>query len=211
MKIKNEFYVYHLVDGETNTPFYVGKGKGGRLYEHLNSNGDRSGPILKRKIKKMINDGKSIVERIIKNNLTEKEAHKLEKSEIKKYGRLDNGTGVLCNMTDGGDGFAGREKSKKEREQIRQRMLTNNPFKGKKHTAETKKKIANREYIRGNNHHFSNPTKTSFKSGKDHPFSHQVKINGITYGSISEAARELKTSNYHIKKAASNGGHLVDH
>ena len=31
-----KYYVYLLVNPETNTPFYVGKGEGNRVFDHLN-------------------------------------------------------------------------------------------------------------------------------------------------------------------------------
>ena len=41
---------------------------------------------------------------IIKRNLTQDEAFELETFLIDLYGRQDNKTGILCNLTDGGDG-----------------------------------------------------------------------------------------------------------
>ena len=32
----NEFYVYELIDPRTNSVFYIGKGKGKRVFQHLN-------------------------------------------------------------------------------------------------------------------------------------------------------------------------------
>lgn len=43
----------------------------------------------------------------VKENLTKEEALKLEKELILKYGRLDKGTGTLCNKNDGGIGLKG--------------------------------------------------------------------------------------------------------
>ena len=41
---------------------------------------------------------------IIQRNLTQKDAFELEIFLISLYGRRDNKTGILCNLTDGGDG-----------------------------------------------------------------------------------------------------------
>lgn len=77
----------------------------------------------------------------------------------------------------------------------------NNPFYGKKHTDESKSKIGNREYIRGEKHHlYGKPTKTSFKEGKDHPRSQQITIDGIEYGSLTQASKLLGLSRGVIKK-----------
>lgn len=41
---------------------------------------------------------------IIAKNLTQKDAFELERFLISLYGRRDNKTGILCNLTDGGEG-----------------------------------------------------------------------------------------------------------
>jgi len=202
----NIFYVYHLINPITNLPFYVGKGNGNRMYEHEKSvrsgNRIRSNRMVVGTIKKILNENKSVIYKKVYENKIESDALKLEIEEIKKYGRRNNNTGILCNMTNGGDGFSGRVKSKTEIERIRKRMLENNPFKGKTHSEESRRKIADREYIRGNDHHFSKPTKTSFKSGKDHPFAKPIIYRGKRYHSISQAAKINNTSNHLIRKEA---------
>ena len=88
----NDYYVY-LYLREDGTPYYVGKGKGKRAFtingRRMNLPSDKSKIVFHTK------------------NLTEDEAFALEKELIAKYGRKDNGTGILRNLTDGGEGISG--------------------------------------------------------------------------------------------------------
>ncbi len=106
----NRFYTYAYLR-ENRTPYYVGKGKNGRIYS-------KSG----RKIKPPKDKSKII---FLKQNLTEEEAFKHEKYMIAVFGRKDNGTGILYNRTDGGEGMCGYKHSK----EFIERMKTNNPSK----------------------------------------------------------------------------------
>ena len=87
--MENNFYVYEYIR-EDGTPYYIGKGSGIRAYV----NRKRGRPIDAARI------------RIIKEALTELEALELEVKLIKYYGRKDLGTGVLINLTNGGEGLA---------------------------------------------------------------------------------------------------------
>lgn len=87
--------------------------------------------------------------KIQKSNISWDEAKRLEISLIAKYGRRDNGTGVLCNLTDGGEGCLGfnvtqeyRDKLSKSMKGRRGKCGKENPFYGKKHSPESRKKIS---------------------------------------------------------------------
>ena len=67
---------------------------------------------------------------ILKNNLSEDEAIKHEIYLISIFGRKDNNTGILRNLTDGGDGKSGWKASKETCDKI-SKSLT-----GKKKTPE---------------------------------------------------------------------------
>jgi group I intron endonuclease len=83
---------------------------------------------------------------------------------------------------------------------------SNNPFFGKNHSLETKNKISNREYKKGEEHHFyGKKPSTSFKEGKDHPKSIAIIIDNVEYGSLTLAAKALGVSRGTIKRKYLNG------
>jgi hypothetical protein len=124
----NRFYTYAYLR-EDRTPYYIGKGKGRRLYDK------GKGEVGKPKDKSRII--------YLKQNLTEEEAFRHEIYMIAVFGRIDLGTGILRNLTGGGDGSSGyihnEEALKKISDAMKDKSAHN---KGKSPSEETKRKLS---------------------------------------------------------------------
>lgn len=109
----NKFYVYQYRDPRNNEVIYIGKGRGGRAYNHLTRCSNR---ILRNKIQHMRELKLEPIIEFILQDVDESFALFTERLYIAKYGRIDLGTGTLCNFTDGGDGI--RNPSEEHRKRI---------------------------------------------------------------------------------------------
>lgn len=112
------FYTYAYLR-EDKTPYYIGKGKGRRAYEAHYVPVPPSDRIL-----------------FLKENITEEEAIKHEVYMIAVFGRKDNNTGILRNLTDGGDGTSGYKHTEEHKQYISEL------YKGKKKSEEAIEKMA---------------------------------------------------------------------
>ena len=123
----NKYYVYHIIDPKTGLSFYVGKGQLNRMYEHeasvLNGKVPHNNRLLFNKMRKVIKESGEVSYIKIKENLNEKSALLLEVDEIKKYGRRNNKTGTLCNLTDGGEGVSGLIHTNQTKEKMSKKSL----------------------------------------------------------------------------------------
>jgi hypothetical protein len=194
------FYTYAYLR-EDKTPYYIGKGKGNRIY-------------LKRKNINPPKDKRRII--YLKQNLTEEEAFKHEIYMISIFGRKDLGTGILYNKTNGGEGTSGYShteetkhkmsvpQSEKTKEKISKTLKgrkklplseeqkkkisetkkknfkegkykTPNGMLGKKHKEETKKQISDIMKTKNNS---QIATQSRMK---------MVMVNGVIYNSRKEA------------------------
>lgn len=103
------FYVYAFLRTD-GSPYYIGKGHGRRAFK-------------KRKFKP--NDPSKIS--ILAQHLTEGEAFNLERKLIAEFGRIDIGTGILRNLTDGGEGATGRVLTDDHKAKIGKAMTGRKP------------------------------------------------------------------------------------
>jgi len=154
------FYTYAYIrgvdsqNGRKGSPYYIGKGCHKRAWI------DKGRPARKP------TDESRIV--MLRTNLTEQEAFDWERFYIKRYGRLDLGTGILHNKTDGGDGVSGiiipesarrvhRENRQKEGRWKGAKNPTaggdpvrgeKNPMWGRSHTQEARRKMSETRLIK---------------------------------------------------------------
>lgn len=158
--MKRKYYIYAYLDTrimgtftyENYTfnfePFYIGKGFGNRLYQHLKLL-EESNPFKNAIIKKIYKENKEpIIIKIIDNIQNEQKAFILERDIINCIGRRDKNLGPLTNLTDGGEGASGLIFTKEQRKKmgLRKKKLflgSGNPFYGKHHTIDAKKRISN--------------------------------------------------------------------
>ncbi len=169
----NVYYVYVYLDPRIcgdfkygglifdHLPFYVGKGKNKRAYEHIRLVDKEKCNLHKRnKIKSIIRETSSLP-LVIKlySDLTENDALQLESHIINLIGRKDLSAGPLLNLTDGGDGITNVSESTRKLISDRMKGENNpnwmgkcnygnrniygeqNPFYGKRHSEKTKNAI----------------------------------------------------------------------
>lgn len=87
-------------------PFYIGKGSSNRVKTHFYPSSLKNKSIKNNIIKKIHKNNKHVITLKLDVNLTQLKALELEEKYIKKFGRINNKTGILSNLTDGGDGTA---------------------------------------------------------------------------------------------------------
>jgi len=126
------FYVYILRRPDNGAPFYVGKGKGNRLQRCLEKS---KNAILRGTVCKIIAAGSTPIREVVLRCVDENEAFAEERRLVLLYGRRNNGTGILANMTDGGEGPAGRRHTEEAKIKNRDAHI------GRRLTEEHKRKI----------------------------------------------------------------------
>ena len=194
VKQHNDYYTYAYLRKD-KTPYYIGKGRGKRIYS-------KSRSIKAPKDKSLI--------LYLKKNLTEAEAFKHEIYMIFVLGRKDLGTGILRNQTDGGEGASGAVRSEEAKKKI---SVANS---GKTHTEETKKKMSVAKS--GEKHPmYGVPRTEEWKKAQSEKMSGALSISSkaiiaikpdgteLHFGSGWEAVRELGIPQSNLRYFLKNG------
>lgn len=184
------YYVYLHIAKDTSIPFYVGKGKGNRL----NQSNSRS------RFWGFVANKHDWYSDVIAEFATEEEALLCEQEAIAFFGRRDVGKGILVNMTDGGDGVAGRIPSNTTRKKWKESWTperrasysdkfssSGNPRFGKNCSEATRLRMSE---------------KASTRVRKPHSEATKVKIRGAQKG----IKRPPLTAEHKAKISASNTG-----
>lgn len=99
-----KYYIYRYIRLDKNVPFYIGIGTKPDYFNNFEREYKRGFDKRKRSeyFNRIINKSKYRVEILIESNSRDFILEK-EKEFIKLYGRSNNKTGILCNLTDGGE------------------------------------------------------------------------------------------------------------
>lgn len=214
---ENKYYVYVYLNPLKNglynyngfkflyEPFYVGKGCGSRLYDHLYS--DKCNIIKTEIIEELL---EMDIEPIIikyKQYLFEDESYELEKKLIKNIGRIINNKGPLSNIQPGGAGFKGwvitenwlkrnKEGQIKRWSKIENHIQLSKSLKKAFRKKEVRKKMSNimkkewKDPIKRKNRILAQNTKyVKIKKSKA-----SIKGNSLIWELISPEGKEYKTN-----------------
>jgi hypothetical protein len=143
------YYVYAYLRKSDKSPYYIGKGKGNRAYN-------------KHKSVSVPKDKTLVI--MLECNLTEIGALALERRYIRWYGRKDNGTGILLNKTDGGDGVSIKRGPQSEEHKLKRSLSMRNKPQSEEHKRKRSEALKGKprpEYVK---HKISNTLKLYFNS-----------------------------------------------
>ena len=180
------FYIYVHIRLDNNTVFYVGKGTKNRAYD-LDRGDFHNG----------VRDKYGCRVEIIKDNLTESQAFRLESKMIKYYvltlgygapiegyGDYDHNLPYLTNFTWGGEGVSGRKHSEEEKQKMSKAK------KGKKNSKEHNKNISKAKKGKKNSKEHNKNISKALKG---------IKLSEQTRRKMSESQKGRKNSEEHNK------------
>ena len=197
----NNYYTYAYLR-EDGIPYYIGKGEGYRAF----TSAGRTIPLPSKR--------SNII--FLKQNLTEEEAFKHEIYMIAVFGRKDLGTGILRNMSNGGDGCSGyifnEEEIQKRKNRMKNLSKENHPAFGKKRPDRSKVMTGDKnpmknpeivEKFSGKNSNWSKKWKVYFDDGRIMEF-HSIRKwcleNNYDQSSITKVCKGIKNKYKDIVK-----------
>lgn len=181
------YYVYSLVNPETNQPFYIGKGTRYRCYQHLKDTMETThNKRLTGHIQKLRERGIEPVIIKLQENLPEEKAYDLEEELIIKHGRIgfDDG-GILMNIA-----MDGKPPT---------RFGEDNGFYGRTHTPETKAAIGDKNRGRKMSQETRDKMSESHK-GKPKSEEHRKKIGDAHRGRTLREETKQKLREHNLKE-----------
>lgn len=173
-------YLYRHIRLDKNEPFYIGIGSN-KLdnYERAYWKYGRNG------LWKAITNKTEYKVEIILDDLTWDEACCKEVEFIKLYGRKNNKTGCLANLTDGGEGILGNKHS------IESKIKMSESHKGKSLSEETRRRIGE-----GNKNKIVS-LETKIKQSKARK-GHKQKVESIEKMKITQSYRKKKVDQFDL-------------
>lgn len=97
------FYVYHLIDPRDGSVFYVGKGTGNRVSQHVRNavRGRVDNAPKHKRIMQIIRSGHAVIERVVADKMTERAAFQIERqmiAEMRECGITNISGGSVSNI-----------------------------------------------------------------------------------------------------------------
>lgn len=174
------YYVYHYLR-EDGSPYYVGKGKDQRVFKPHNVPVPPADRI-----------------RFVAVDLTEELAHCIEKEHIALLGRKNNGTGILRNLTDGGEGTSGYNHSVATKTKIK------NIKTGIKRKPFSSEHIENMRFAQADRSDETRKRMSDSRKGKPKTPEHRAKISESNKGRMVSNDTREKIRNANVGKKMSD-------
>lgn len=184
------------IDG-SSIPFYVGQGKhmyGNYIKKYYRAYAFHKRSFAQDKANKLAKLGTPHIVDILHDNLTKTEADYYEKLLISRLGRRNIGTGILCNLTDGGD-FNPMECPEIAKKQLEYMKSEENKNRASKHS----KKLWQDPIYRKSQLDMNKLEKVN----NDRKI--RIEIDGVEYPSIQEAALKNNINPGTLRKRMLNG------
>lgn len=199
----NKCYVYMHIREDNNQPFYIGIGSKPNFKRAFQSSGRN---FFWHKIVNQY----PCISNVIYTDLSWKEACEIEINLISHFGRRDNNTGILCNLTDGGEGNLGTIFSEERKNKISKALTgkkTSEEHKRKcrerRQTPETIEKIRKQKIGRKASKETIAKMKITNMKGINAAAAKISKVvynteNGIFYNSVTEALKSIGVTKSHL-------------